>query len=86
MTRPGDKYPRRGLPVPTATMKDTVTGKPVLEATDQKLVDGVLARQARALAKVITLVESTRADHQARAERVLEALLPAPRPRAAGRG
>src|SRR4051794_40624243 len=58
-------------------MKDTVTGKPVLEATDQKLVDGVLARQPRALAKAITLVESTRGDHQARAERVLEALLPA---------
>ena len=58
-------------------MKDTVTGKPLLEASDQKLVDGVLARQHRTLAKAITLVESTRADHQARAERVLEALLPA---------
>src|SRR3954447_20526944 len=58
-------------------MKDTVTGKPPLEATDQKLVEGVLARQPRALAKAITLVESMRGDHQARAERVLEALLPA---------
>ncbi len=58
-------------------MKDTATGKPVLEPADQKLVDEVLARQPRALAKAITLVESTRADHQARAERVLEALLPA---------
>src|SRR3954447_1194108 len=77
MTRPGDEDPRRGLPVPTATMKDTVTGKPPLEAPDQKLVDGVLARQPRALAKAITLLESTRVDHQARAERVLEALLPA---------
>ena len=44
----GRRIPRRGLPVPTATMKDTVTGKPLLEASDQKLVDGVLARQPRA--------------------------------------
>ena len=61
-------------------MKDNLTGKPVLEASDQKLVDGVLARQPRALAKAITLVESTRRDHQARAEAVLEALLPGDRP------
>ncbi|MFO0890596.1 MAG: methylmalonyl Co-A mutase-associated GTPase MeaB [Isosphaeraceae bacterium] len=57
-------------------MKDHPTGKPVLEPADQKLVDGVLAHQRRALAKAITLVESTRRDHQARAEGVLEALLP----------
>ena len=36
----------------------------------------MLARQPRALAKAITLVESTRRDHQARAAGVLEALLP----------
>jgi LAO/AO transport system kinase len=59
------------------TMKDTVIGKPSLEASDQKLVEGVLAGQPRPLAKVITLVESTRRDHQARAEAVLDALLPA---------
>jgi len=47
-----------------------------LEATDRDLVEGVLARQPRALAKAITLVESTRRDHQARAEQVLAALLP----------
>ena len=47
-----------------------------LEAADQQLVDGVLARQPRALAKAITLVESARRDHQARAEQVLAALLP----------
>jgi LAO/AO transport system kinase len=45
-------------------------------AADQELVDGVLARQPRALAKAITLVESTRRDHQARAQQVLAALLP----------
>jgi LAO/AO transport system kinase len=53
-----------------------VTGKPSLEAPDQKLVDGVLACHPRALAKAITLIESTRRDHQARAARVLEFLLP----------
>jgi LAO/AO transport system kinase len=58
-------------------MKDNVIGKPVLEAPDQKLVDGVLARRPRALARTITLVESTRDDHRMRAERVLEELLPA---------
>jgi LAO/AO transport system kinase len=47
-----------------------------LHPTDRKLVDGVLERQPRALAKAITLVESTRRDHQARAQYVLEALLP----------
>jgi LAO/AO transport system kinase len=57
-------------------MKDSVTGKAVLNASDQKLIEGVLARQPRALAKAITLVESTRRDHQARAESVLGALLP----------
>ena len=47
-----------------------------LSATDTELVAGVLARQRRPLAKAITLIESTRADHQARAERLLAALLP----------
>ena len=46
---------------------------------DQQLVSGILnggAAQRRALAKTITLLESTRADHQARAQQVLDALLP----------
>jgi LAO/AO transport system kinase len=43
---------------------------------DRELVAGVLARQPRALAKAITLVESTRRDHRARAESLLAALLP----------
>jgi LAO/AO transport system kinase len=50
-----------------------------LSSADQKLVDGILDRgagQRRALAKSITLVESTRLDHQARARQVLAALLP----------
>jgi LAO/AO transport system kinase len=47
-----------------------------LSAADRALVDGVLAGQRRALAKAITLVESTRGDHQQRAQHVLAALLP----------
>jgi len=47
-----------------------------LSAADQSLVDGVLAGQRRALATAITLIESTRPDHQQRAQQVLNALLP----------
>ena len=47
-----------------------------LSADDQQLVDGVLAGQRRALAKTITLIESTRIDHQQRAQKVLAELLP----------
>ena len=45
-------------------------------AADQQLVAGVLAKGRRALAKTITLIESTRSDHQLRAQQVLTALLP----------
>ena len=47
-----------------------------MAAADRHLVDGVLACRRRALAKAITLVESTRSDHQRRARQVLTALLP----------
>jgi LAO/AO transport system kinase len=47
-----------------------------LAAADQLLVDGVLAKNRRALAKTITVIESTRGDHQERAQQVLAALLP----------
>jgi len=53
-----------------------VTGEAQLEARDQELVDGVIACQPRAMAKMITLVESSRRDHQARGACVLAALLP----------
>ena len=47
---------------------------------DQALVDDVLGapgpRQRRAMAKAITLLESTRADHRQRADALLDALLP----------
>src|SRR5688572_17253112 len=52
----------------------------MLSPEDQALLDGVLrARgelQRRAVAKTITLLESTRIDHRARAEALLDALLP----------
>jgi LAO/AO transport system kinase len=52
----------------------------VTTAADQALVQGVLTpdgvRQRRAVAKAITLLESTRADHRTRADEVLNALLP----------
>ena len=47
-----------------------------LDATDRTLAEGVLAGERRALAKAITLVESVRRDHQARAARLLDALAP----------
>lgn len=52
------------------------TSADTLSSADQELVDGVLAKQRRALAKTITLIESTRADHQQRAQKVLASLLP----------
>lgn len=57
-------------------MTDLSGGGAMLSEADQSLVDGVLAGQRRALAKTITLLESTRPDHQARAQQVLSALLP----------
>ena len=52
------------------------TAKQEQAPEDSALVAGVLAHERRALAKAITLIESTRADHQVRAQAVLEALLP----------
>ena len=52
----------------------------MLEAVDQTLVNELTSapslKQRRALAKVITLLESTRLDHRKRADEVLNALLP----------
>jgi LAO/AO transport system kinase len=53
----------------------------VLPVADQALFDAVTGmpgpRQRRAVAKAITLLESTRADHRLRADALLNALLPA---------
>ncbi|MBY0397784.1 MAG: methylmalonyl Co-A mutase-associated GTPase MeaB, partial [Thermoleophilia bacterium] len=51
-------------------------GEPRLEPDDRALVEGVLQRRRRPLAKTITLIESARRDHRARADAVVEALLP----------
>ncbi len=45
--------------------------------TQRDLAEGVLAGDRRALAQAITLVESSRPDHRAEAEALLEAVLPA---------
>ena len=56
-------------------------GPTALPPEDQALADAVLGApgtaQRRAVAKVITLLESTRADHRTRADALLNALLPA---------
>jgi LAO/AO transport system kinase len=57
-------------------MDVNLTPSAPLNAADQELVGGVLAKQRRALAKTITLLESTRSDHMVRAQQVLNALLP----------
>ena len=71
---------------PTYTQNDTPTDTPTgpgraLPPADQAMFDTVTGapgpRQRRAVAKAITLLESTRADHRARADALLNALLPA---------
>ena len=46
------------------------------KADPERLADAILGGDRRALARAITLVESTRADHRAAPDRLLEALLP----------
>ncbi|MCH7931331.1 MAG: methylmalonyl Co-A mutase-associated GTPase MeaB [Proteobacteria bacterium] len=46
------------------------------EAADDRIADAVLAGDRRALARSITLIESTRGDDQARAQALLARLLP----------
>jgi len=54
---------------------DSGTGD-ALGAADRALLNGIRSGDRRALAKAITLIESTRRDHQARGQAVLDALLP----------
>jgi LAO/AO transport system kinase len=51
-------------------------GQTAVDAQDIPLVDGLLAGERRALAKAITLVESTMPEHRQRAQKLLAALLP----------
>jgi len=46
------------------------------EQDDARLIEGVRAYDRRALAKTITLLESTRSDHRKRGDALLDALLP----------
>ncbi len=46
------------------------------EQDDLRLLEGVRAGDRRAMAKAITLLESTRADHRLRADALLDGLLP----------
>jgi LAO/AO transport system kinase len=57
-------------------MDDGQSNKALLASSERALLAAVLARQRRALARAITLVESTRRDHQDRAAGLLQALLP----------
>ena len=51
-------------------------GQAEMAAGDTALIDGLLSGNRRALAKAITLVESTRPEHRQRAQALLHALLP----------
>ncbi len=51
-------------------------GQAELSAENRVLEQGLLAGERRALAKAITLVESTRTDHRQRAQQLLDAVLP----------
>lgn len=57
-------------------MNHAMAASPLLSDEDATLVAGVRARQIRALAKTITLIESSRADHQLRAQQIVNTLLP----------
>lgn len=57
-------------------MKHTMAATSLLSDEDAALVAGVRAGQIRALAKTITLIESSRADHRTRAQQIVNSLLP----------
>ena len=51
-------------------------GQATVDPRDASLLADLLAGNRRALAKAITLVESTRPEHRQRAQKLLDALLP----------
>jgi len=57
-------------------MRRKMTATPLLSDEDAALVAGVLAREIRALAKTITLIESSLVEHQMRAQKIIQRLLP----------
>jgi LAO/AO transport system kinase len=71
--------PERSKPVRPELVEGFVPREQVLrQAQDERvgLAQRVLHRDRRALAKAITLIESTRADHRAQADALLDALMP----------
>lgn len=54
-----------------------MTKRPAAKPTSDGLAEAVIAGDRRALARAITLIESTRADHRAEAAALLDKLLPA---------
>ena len=83
--RPGHAHPGeregRARPHPAgAGRRGDAGATPMLTPADRAMMDEVTGppgpRQRRAIAKAITLLESTHADHRARADEVLNALLP----------
>jgi LAO/AO transport system kinase len=79
--RPGSaaRHPRRAsagqcLTLPVQLLPEIDQTK--VEATDPPLIEGLRAGNRRALAKAITLVESTRPEHQQKAQQLLDAVLP----------
>jgi LAO/AO transport system kinase len=65
-----------GSGVSEKRLRRSVEG-PAPNSSDLALQAGVLANDRRALAKAITLIESTRPDHRVRADELLNALIPA---------
>ena len=63
-------------PPPILPVHPELVEGPELSVPDIDLMQGLLQRQRRALAKSITLLESTRPDHRERADALLNALLP----------
>src|SRR5512132_389065 len=58
------------------TREEGTTGRPPADSAITALASEVRTGSRRALAKAITLVESTRADHREEAQRLLNVLLP----------
>ncbi|CAG1017510.1 putative GTPase [Burkholderiaceae bacterium] len=57
-------------------MREQPPAQPEVSKADAALASQVIAGQRRAIAKAITLLESTRTDHRQRADALLNALLP----------
>jgi LAO/AO transport system kinase len=73
---PSDAGLRQAQPERLSSVHSEPVEGPRATQADQALLDGVRSADRRALAKSITLLESTRADHRLRADVMLNTLLP----------